>query len=321
MPASASSTSAPASASASVPAHPAVGSRPAGEETSRSLVYGLELLRQFTARQPERGITELARELNVSRSTAHRYAATCLELGYLEQSATRRYRLTRRCAQPGMAALEAFAPMRAARPILRELRAQTGRTVSLAVLDGADVLYLQRLCGFQRGQYRLERALGLGAGSRRPAQDTAAGRALLAAVGEVEVRGERPPRVHEAVHERGLTVDDGALPGPARGLALAISAPAPGASTSAIEITVPAESLRAAELLATLGEPLRQAGAALGAALQAAPLGASTEPARECVTSAGPQGDEGQAGQGRRERGVLCTRATEDAEMRRPSSS
>ena len=74
--------------------------------TSRSLIYGLELLRQFTAEQPERGISELARELNVSRPTAHRYASTCLELGYLEQVRTRRYRLTRRAAEPGTKTLD-----------------------------------------------------------------------------------------------------------------------------------------------------------------------------------------------------------------------
>ena len=67
---------------------------------------------------------------------------------------------------------------RRARTIVSELHRSTGRTVSLAILDGADVLYLQRLCGFAQGQYVLER--GLGTGSRRPAHRAAAGRALLA---------------------------------------------------------------------------------------------------------------------------------------------
>lgn len=236
------------------------------DRTFRSLSYGLGLLRLFTAERPALGIAEMARELNVDRATAHRYAATCLELGYLEQTPARDYRLTRRCAEPGLAVLGALEPMRAAPAILRELRRRTGRTVSLAVLDGDRVLYLQRLRGFAHGQYRLEK--GLGAGSRLPARDTAAGRALL---GEIEARP--PERERAAVtktHRDRLTVDeqDAVARTGARGLAIAVAAGG-DEPTSAIEITVPAESLSAAELVAELGEPLRAARAALEAALEA----------------------------------------------------
>jgi DNA-binding IclR family transcriptional regulator len=248
----------------------------AGPDRSfRSLQYGLGLLRLFTAERPVWGIAEMARELNVDSATAHRYAATCLELGYLEQALTRRYRLTRRCAEPGLAVLGALEPIRAARPILRELRRQTGRTVGLAVLDGDEVLYLQRLCGFAHGQYLLEK--GLGAGSRLPVRDSAAGRALLAARREGD--GESPNRIDQ---DR-LTVDEqdaGARTG-ARGLAIAVAGGDEPAS--AIEITVPAESLSAPELIAELGEPLRAARAALEAALVQARDGGDRQSEEERV--------------------------------------
>lgn len=228
-----------------------------GNRTSRSLVYGFTLLRQFTAEEPVRGIAELAEALDVSRPTAHRYASTCLELGYLEQAPLRRYRLTRRATEPGLAMLGSLALVRRARPILRELRQSTGRTVSLAILDGADVLYLQRLCGFASGQYELER--GLGTGSRRPARSTAAGKALLAASGESE--GQEP----QGSDQVGLVLDDGGLCREARGLAVAIMAP--GEPTSAIEITVPRADMSVEQLTAELGEPLLGAARALQAAL------------------------------------------------------
>lgn len=224
--------------------------------TSRSLVYGFTLLRQFTAEAPVRGIAELAEVLNVSRPTAHRYASTCLELGYLEQAPLRRYRLARRAAEPGLAMLGSLALAQRARPILRELRQSTGRTVSLAILDGAEVLYLQRLCGFACGQYELEK--GLGAGSRRPARRTAAGKALIVASGESD--GQQPQRSDQV----GLVLDDGGLRPEARGLALAIMAQ--GEPTSAIEITVPRAIISASALTAELGEELRQAASALQAA-------------------------------------------------------
>jgi IclR family pca regulon transcriptional regulator len=229
--------------SASTATAPAASER-SSHRTSRSLVRGLTLLRQFTPERPERGISELAVALGVSPATASRFASTCLEVGWLERGSRRQFRLTRRSAGPGLAALGALQLSKAGEGIVRELRARTGRTVSLAILDGADVLYLERHRGYHRGEYQLER--GIGAGSRRPARDTPAGRALLADAPE-------------------LTVDEGALPGQARGLAVAVGAP--GERASAIELTVPADSLGAAELLAQFSEPLLQAAAALCAAL------------------------------------------------------
>ena len=219
-------------------------------------MYGLSLLRLFTSEQPIWGISELADQLELSRPTAHRYAATCLELGYLEQPPLRRYRLPRRAAQPGIALLGSLALAREATPILRELRRQSGRTVSLALLEHTDILYVVRLRGFLRGQYQLER--GLGAGSRRPARESAAGKALNAAVTD---RDDHLGHIHESE----LPVDEGVPSSGARGLAIAVMAE--GERTSAIELTVPAGELSAPELIAELGEPLRAAGAEMQARL------------------------------------------------------
>jgi hypothetical protein len=61
---------------------------------SRSLLRGLAILTCFGPERRERGIVELAGELRMSPSTAHRYAQTLVELGLLERCArTRKYRL------------------------------------------------------------------------------------------------------------------------------------------------------------------------------------------------------------------------------------
>jgi hypothetical protein len=61
---------------------------------SRSLLRGLSLLSGFERDGAERGIVELADEVGMSPSTAHRYALTLVELGLLERSPrTRKYRL------------------------------------------------------------------------------------------------------------------------------------------------------------------------------------------------------------------------------------
>jgi IclR helix-turn-helix domain len=61
---------------------------------SRSLLRGFALLAGFGPDGGERGIVELAHELGMSPSTAHRYALTLVELGLLERCPrTRKYRL------------------------------------------------------------------------------------------------------------------------------------------------------------------------------------------------------------------------------------
>jgi hypothetical protein len=61
---------------------------------SRSLLRGLSLLAGFGPDGGERGIVELAADLGMSPSTAHRYALTLVEIGLLERCPrTRKYRL------------------------------------------------------------------------------------------------------------------------------------------------------------------------------------------------------------------------------------
>jgi DNA-binding IclR family transcriptional regulator len=63
---------------------------------SRSLLRGLALLARFGPGTPERGVVELAGELQMSPSTTHRYVLTLVEAGLLERvPRTRKYRLAR----------------------------------------------------------------------------------------------------------------------------------------------------------------------------------------------------------------------------------
>jgi hypothetical protein len=63
---------------------------------SRSLLRGFSLLTCFDAENRPRGIVELAQELDMSPSTAHRYALTLVHIGLLERAPdTRKYSLPR----------------------------------------------------------------------------------------------------------------------------------------------------------------------------------------------------------------------------------
>ena len=87
---------------------------------SQSLERGLAVLCAFTPDRPALGISELAGELGLTRSTTHRYVTTLSTLGFLEQDvATRKYRLGPRVLDLGFATLGSLELREIAAPHLR----------------------------------------------------------------------------------------------------------------------------------------------------------------------------------------------------------
>jgi IclR family pca regulon transcriptional regulator len=154
---------------------------------SQSLERGLAILGCFTPKRPVLGSADIADGLGMSRSTAHRYVAALVALGYLEQVASRKFRLGLRVTDLGMSALNLPGLREHAHPYLKELRQRTSYSTSLGVLDGTDVLYVDRVRSFRRGQGKID--LDLHMASRLPAYATAMGKLLLANLPEAEQRG------------------------------------------------------------------------------------------------------------------------------------
>ncbi len=250
---------------------------------SSSLKAGLAILNCFSAEQPVLGIANLADELSMSRSTTHRYASTLVALGYLEQDQSRRYRLAPRVVDVGMSVLDSMALRGKAREHLLELREQTGRTVSLAVLDETDVRYVDRLRGWRRGQHAVD--LNLGVGARLPLHCSAMGKVLLAnlpaeerdrVIAELELTRRGPNSITskkalraelERVRAEGLAVGDEELAPGVRTLAAPVVGPG-GEVVAAIGIPVPADAFTRAQLQEVLGAPLRAAAKRLSVSLR-----------------------------------------------------
>ncbi len=150
---------------------------PAG--TSQSLERGLKILSSFSESRPLLGVAELARAVGLNKSTAHRYIATLAALGYVQQDAdTRKYRLGPRVVDLGFAAINSMEITRIAGRHLQALSDETGYTVSMAVLDGVDIVYIERRRSAREGQFGID--LNLHVGSRLPAYCTSMGKVLLA---------------------------------------------------------------------------------------------------------------------------------------------
>src|ERR1700728_748557 len=151
---------------------------------SQSLERGLGILGCFTPRRALLGLAEIVDELGMSRSTTHRDMVTLVALGFLEQGASRKYRLGVRVTDLGMSVLNSTGLREPSRPYLQELRQRTSYTANLSVLDGSEILYVERARSFRCGQHRID--LNLRPRSRLPAHCTSMGKILLATLAESE---------------------------------------------------------------------------------------------------------------------------------------
>jgi IclR family pca regulon transcriptional regulator len=141
-----------------------------------SLELGLRVLECFDRNAFDAmNLSDIARRIGVSRSSAFRLVHTLERLGYLaREEETKSYRLGARVMALGYAFLSSKDIAELARPELRRLRAATRCSTHLGILDGSDVLYIAR--------YAAHEPVGsmIAVGARLPAHATTMGRILLA---------------------------------------------------------------------------------------------------------------------------------------------
>ncbi|WP_243653518.1 IclR family transcriptional regulator [Pseudonocardia endophytica] len=133
----------------------------------------LALLGAFRPEEPEVTLTELCRRTDLPKPTGHRLLAELESQAMVERTA-RGYRLGIRLFELGQLVPGQRDLQETAAPFLADLHRATGETVHLAVLDGAEVVYLQKLTTSGGPQ------IASRTGGRMPAHVTAVGKALLA---------------------------------------------------------------------------------------------------------------------------------------------
>jgi DNA-binding IclR family transcriptional regulator len=120
------------------------GERRAGVQ---SVDRALEIL-DVLARVGEAGVTEIAASLGVHKSTAFRLVATLEARRLVEQTADRgRYRLGVGILRLAGATTARLDVVQEARPVCRQLAADTGETVNVAVLAEHSALYVDQVAG------------------------------------------------------------------------------------------------------------------------------------------------------------------------------
>jgi DNA-binding IclR family transcriptional regulator len=120
----------------------AVARRPTGESV---LARSVRLLDAFTAEEPTLTVGELARRSGLHVATASRLVAELVAQGLLERGPGREVRVGVRLWELGARASPTVSLRDAAMPFLEDVHAVVGHHAQLGVLDGEDVLFLERL--------------------------------------------------------------------------------------------------------------------------------------------------------------------------------
>ncbi|MCA2207175.1 MULTISPECIES: IclR family transcriptional regulator [Nocardia] len=216
--------------------------RPAGAPPTSMIERMTLILDAFDATTPTLTLLGLAERTGLPRSTVHRILDQMIRLRWLAHTPGG-YRLGLRVLELGGLAAEHNELREVVGPLLYDLSQRTGLVGHLAVLDGREVLFLDR--AGRRGQVAIPTRIG----GRLPAHCTALGKALLATlepgIAEASLRGNTVARTARTIidrvelhrelarirHRQGVAVDtEESLPGvgcvavPIRGRGVAVAA-------------------------------------------------------------------------------------------------
>ncbi len=160
----------------------------------------IAILKTFSSDEPELGVSEISRRLRLPKSTVSRLLATLEEEGLIAQDPeTGLYRLGVELIRLANSVHEFTDLKRIATPYMRKLAVDVGESVSIAVLQGRDVINLSVYVP----PGHLIKRVGW-AGRQMPAYASAAGRAIVAYLSREE-RREVLAGPFESLTERTIT--------------------------------------------------------------------------------------------------------------------
>ena len=149
---------------------------------TNSLQRGLQVLEAFTPSSPRMRLQEVVNKTGLPKVTVLRFLRTLTALKYTSyNSETKVYSLSPRVMSLGYTALSGMDVREAAQPFLEELSEATGQNVNLGVLDGIQVVYVERI------KKKQILNIDLHVGSRLNAYNSSIGQVILAYMDRTEL--------------------------------------------------------------------------------------------------------------------------------------
>jgi len=118
--------------------------RPGEQDALSALQKAFSVLDAFTPSRPVMSVRELSRRSGIARSTTHRLVGELVEWGALERTEDG-VRIGMKLFELGALASSQVGLREAALPFAHHLNELTGLTVNLAVRDGVDVVYIEKI--------------------------------------------------------------------------------------------------------------------------------------------------------------------------------
>lgn len=162
------------------------GAAPSAEEgqTSSGIERALQVIFAVAAaKEPDIGVSELARTLGLSKAVVHRVVRTLVAADFFSfDERTRRYRLGPGAVSVGLAAMAQIEVPKIAQPYLESLVARTKETATLSVRYDTQRMYLTQVLSPQ------EIHMSVQLGRLYPLHAGGSSKAILAAMGPDEIR-------------------------------------------------------------------------------------------------------------------------------------
>ncbi|MEB3749879.1 HTH-type transcriptional regulator XynR [Geobacillus icigianus] len=158
------------------------------EHTVKSVRRALQIIEIVSAKKDGLGVTEIAKQMDINKSSVYRILTTLAQYGYIEQHPeTERYKLGYKFLELSSKLLDSIDLRQEAKPYLRQLEKETNEVIHLVVYDQGEVIYIEKLEGTET--LRMHSKVG----KRAPMHCTAVGKAILAHL---------PPAVAAEIIER-----------------------------------------------------------------------------------------------------------------------
>ena len=157
----------------------------------KTLIKGVQLLERLVHAGAPCGVTELARLTGLNPSNVHRTLQTWSHLGFVTHDPARgAYHCTLRMFEWGCQVANGLDVRRVAHEHLASLARSTQETIHLSVVDGIEIVYLDKIDSPQPVRAYSE------VGGRAPAHCVATGKVLLAHAGTVALAALPTPLPH-----------------------------------------------------------------------------------------------------------------------------
>ncbi len=141
----------------------------------KSVSRALDIITLVSSKRDGLGVTEIANQMDINKSSVYRILSTMAQYGYIEQDReTGRYKLGYKFLEVSSKLLESIDLRTEAKPYLQELENETNEVIHLVVYDQGEVVYIEKLEGNET--LRMHSKVG----KRAPMHCTSVGKAILA---------------------------------------------------------------------------------------------------------------------------------------------